>query len=375
MGNLRNNSLQKLPEGFHSDGDNLFLRVKGNSRSWVYRYRLKGKTFELGLGSLRFIDLNTARRKATELSLARMNGALPNELKKISNPIHTLDRVAVADIMEDALAWWATLKGTKASSIQVYRTRLSYPELSSLDLNTCSAEDIAKTILKTKGNTQATVLITALRICQKYGLHKGILANRDILSQAVLEPYMPKDTHKVKHRAYVPWEELPALYAKISKETSVTSKALRFTILQVLRVGETLNLRSEDVDREKLIAVAKNTKVQDRFEFPLTPTSLDLISTRDYPFSVTSANVLAFLRQYAPEATVHGFRSSFSMWCADNRKDPEIREMCLQHVVNNKVASAYQRSDLMEHRRQLLQEWADYVTSASDPQDTHGSAS
>ena len=61
--------------------------------------------------------------------------------------------------------------------------------------------------------------------------------------------------------------------------------------------------------------------------------------------------------------TIHGFRASFSTWCAENGKDPEMRERCLGHAVDTKVAACYQRSDLLERRRALIQEWAAYVTS------------
>lgn len=63
------------------------------------------------------------------------------------------------------------------------------------------------------------------------------------------------------------------------------------------------------------------------------------------------------------DTTIHGLRASFSTWCADNEKDPTLRERCLDHVVEGRIVRAYQRSDQLELRRKLLQEWNDYVTS------------
>ena len=60
--------------------------------------------------------------------------------------------------------------------------------------------------------------------------------------------------------------------------------------------------------------------------------------------------------------TPHGFRSSFKGWAtADGRWSWEAIELCLAHRVGNSVAQAYFRDDLLEQRRAVMQEWADYV--------------
>jgi len=58
----------------------------------------------------------------------------------------------------------------------------------------------------------------------------------------------------------------------------------------------------------------------------------------------------------------HGLRSSFSDWAADNRKDYDLKEAALAHVLKDKTAAAYQRSDLLEQRRPLMQAWADFCS-------------
>ena len=60
----------------------------------------------------------------------------------------------------------------------------------------------------------------------------------------------------------------------------------------------------------------------------------------------------------------HGFRSSFRDWAAEQTSFPrEVMEAALAHQVANKVEAAYLRSDLLEKRRQLMQQWADYLKS------------
>jgi integrase len=65
--------------------------------------------------------------------------------------------------------------------------------------------------------------------------------------------------------------------------------------------------------------------------------------------------------------TVHGFRSTFSDWCAEQTNFPsEVREMALAHVVGDKVEAAYRRGDLFEKRRQLMAAWAWFAGGESN---------
>ena len=61
------------------------------------------------------------------------------------------------------------------------------------------------------------------------------------------------------------------------------------------------------------------------------------------------------------DLTAHGFRSTFSDWCAEQTNFPsEVREMALAHTVGDKVEAAYRRGDLFEKRRQLAEAWGSY---------------
>jgi hypothetical protein len=66
------------------------------------------------------------------------------------------------------------------------------------------------------------------------------------------------------------------------------------------------------------------------------------------------------------DLTVHGFRSAFSDWCAEQTNiASEVREMALAHVVGDKVEAAYRRGDLLQKRRQLGEAWAKYCEAPS----------
>ena len=59
-------------------------------------------------------------------------------------------------------------------------------------------------------------------------------------------------------------------------------------------------------------------------------------------------------------ATVHGFRSTFSDWSAEQGNAPTLAEAALAHTVQG-VEGAYRRTDLFDERRPLMDAWGEYV--------------
>jgi integrase len=59
------------------------------------------------------------------------------------------------------------------------------------------------------------------------------------------------------------------------------------------------------------------------------------------------------------DATTHGFRSTFRDWVAEVTNYPrELAEKALAHTLSDKVEAAYQRGDMFEKRRRLMDDWA-----------------
>jgi len=65
----------------------------------------------------------------------------------------------------------------------------------------------------------------------------------------------------------------------------------------------------------------------------------------------------------------HGFRSSFRDWVAEKTKVPrEIAETCLGHVGGSQVERAYRRTDYLEQRHEIMEEWARFVSGELNSQ-------
>ena len=65
-------------------------------------------------------------------------------------------------------------------------------------------------------------------------------------------------------------------------------------------------------------------------------------------------------------------RQCFRVWAAEEILGSfEIAEKSLAHKTNRRVEGAYQRSTLVEPRRDLARQWADYLTKTSITADHH----
>ncbi len=93
-----------------------------------------------------------------------------------------------------------------------------------------------------------------------------------------------------------------------------------------------------------------------------TTTTTNLVfpgSWRDRPLShMAMRGVLQ--RMGRKGLTVHGFRSCFRDWAAETGQPADIAEAALAHALGSKVQAAYQRGDLLERRRKLMDSWADW---------------
>jgi integrase len=113
-------------------------------------------------------------------------------------------------------------------------------------------------------------------------------------------------------------------------------------------------------------------KAKKTHRVPLTPQMLALLGERradDVPlFEVSGANAMRdTLKSLDGNGyTVHGFRSSFEDWGAEATDYPrDLIKLCTAHDKRTKTDKAYQRSDLLEKRREIMQQWSDFVAGRS----------
>lgn len=79
---------------------------------------------------------------------------------------------------------------------------------------------------------------------------------------------------------------------------------------------------------------------------------------------LSDMTLLKVMRDMETGVTVHGFRSAFRDWVAEETSYPgEVAEAALAHAIPNKVEAAYRRTDFLAKRRSLMREWAAFCTN------------
>jgi integrase len=184
------------------------------------------------------------------------------------------------------------------------------------------------------------------------------------------------------HHKALPYSEIPALVARLRELGSVSALCLEFLILTAARSGEAMGARWQEFDLERSVWTLPSYRMKAGLEHrvPLSPRAKEIVAHMvgvrmgDYVFvgqksgrPLSNMALEMLLRRLKVDVTVHGFRSSFRDWAAEQTNVPrEVAEAALAHILENRVEAAYRRSDLFEKRRALLASWATFAAEISD---------
>jgi integrase len=197
-----------------------------------------------------------------------------------------------------------------------------------------------------------------------------------------LENLLPKRSRVrgVQHHAALPYGEMPGFMAALRAQEGIAARALEFTILTAARSGEVRGARWAEVDMNASLWTipAGRTKQNREHRIPLASAARAILmklhetTEGDFVFpSVKQGRPISIMpmpkllpRMGRDDITVHGFRSSFRDWAAEQTNYPrEVVEMALGQAVGDKVEAAYRRGDLFEKRRKLMEAWASYCAA------------
>lgn len=182
----------------------------------------------------------------------------------------------------------------------------------------------------------------------------------------------------VKHFAAMPYAELPAFMATLAGVKTMSARALEFTILTAARAGEATNAQWNEIDfNSKLwIIPASRMKMKREHRTPLSEPAIQILSKlqetsgNGFVFSgrgagsLTPDSMQALLHKLGCSVTVHGFRSSFRDWSGnETAHSREVCEQALAHRNGDATEQAYRRSDAIDKRRALMDDWATYLST------------
>jgi len=363
--------------GWLNDGAGLYLRTHKNlSQSWVFRYRDRykgGKLRDVGLGGTGDVTLAKARELTDKAREAVREGRDPRlAIKQTGGPI-TFQEAAEQYIAAHAPQWSNPKHRDQwANTLKTY----VFPSIGALPVEAIETDHVyavLERIWYEKTETAARVRMrmeSVLSWATARGYRKGF---NPAVWRGHLDQLLPKRSKvaPVKHFSAVDYKALPDLYATLGD--SITAKALKFTILTACRTSEVINARWSEIDGDLWIIPPERMKARREHRVPLSRAALDVLATLDdstgwvFPGlklgkPLSNMAMLTFIKKKHPGTTVHGMRSAFRDWAAEETHHPEyLAEMALAHVIGNKVEAAYRRGDLLNKRRALMDDWARYV--------------
>jgi len=358
----------------------LHLWVKPNlQRYWIFRYTLSNKRQGLSLGAYPNIGLKQARIRATEARDKVNRGVCPIKEKKASK---TPIKRSLSPLFSDfALSYiqtmrpkWRNAKHADqwTSTVKTY----AFPIIGSKqlqDIDTADIQSILMPIWLSKPETASRLRGRLEKILSAAKTSKHRSASNPAIWKGHLENLLPSHQNKEKHHEALPYEDIPEFMAQLREMEGVSILALEFTILNANRTGEVLFSKRTEVEGNVWTIPGSRMKSGRTHQVPLSQRALEILTIAksldpdsEYLFSINQkplCNMAMLMKAKRMRAgiTVHGFRSTFRDWVAEETEhSPEVAEMALAHAIGNKVEAAYRRGKLLERRRKLMNDWESY---------------
>ena len=364
--------------GKYYDQHGLFLHVRpSGAKKWLQRYTFQGRRREIGLGSAKIVSVATARKNAHQNLVLVSEGIDPIEDKKQDSVIPKFE-VAALKVYEDNRPTWRNAKHA-AQFITTLET-YAFPVIGSVSVKEINSSHILR-ILSPIWVKKAE---TAKRVRQRLStVFKYCVAQQwrtdDPANIAIVEA-LPNPKRKVQHRKSISYNDVSDFIETVSKSSAglSTKLGLEFLILTATRSGEVRNARWDEVNGSVWTIPAERMKAGVAHRIPLPSRCIEILEEAktisqgscfifegtkpNKPLSENTFNKL--MKELDLEVHAHGFRTSFRTWTQEKTNYPrEIAEAALAHSLRDKAEAAYARSDLLEKRAEMMEAWAQFISS------------
>jgi integrase len=374
----------------------LYLRAgsKRGTGKFILRFvsPTSGKRRDMGLGTYPEMGLADARKKALQAREFISMKLDPIEQRNAESSTETSLReiptfeIAAYRTYEGIAAGFKNLKHSRQwiSTLETY----AFQHIGNKAVNALTTADFAEVLRGVWLEKQETASRVKQR-CERvmtWCIANQFASTNPVSAVDALLPKQQSKSERVAHFPAVPWRDLPEVAKVIltPKTLSLSRQALLFLILTATRSGEVRGATWDEIDFENRIWTIPATRMKAgiRHRVPLNDASLGIIQARSKVvlsgtliFSrngntpISDMTITKFLRdQKIPSdhpgrvATAHGFRSSFRDWASENGYSKDQAERALAHSIQNATEAAYHRTDQLEQRRSMMQDWARFVT-------------
>jgi integrase len=389
--------VKRLKEpGYHAVGKvpGLMLQISATeTKSWVLRVKVGDKRREIGLGPYPAVGLALAHQKAQE-----MRDKIASGIDPVVERVTARQAIIQQQLQERALSWtfrkcaeayirarapgWRNVKHAKQweATLETY----VYPTIGNKLVGNIDISDVISIVephWTTKTETINRVrnrieLILDWATVRKYrsgdnpARWKGNL-DKLLARRSVVAPI-------VNHRA-LDASDIFGFLEILRTVNGTAARCLEFVVLTACRSGEARLATWDEIDFETKTwnIPAVRMKAGRKHSVPLSKPVITLLKSlpqiageplifpgRFEGKPLSDMAMTKVMRDMGVDAVPHGFRASFSSWCASETAYPaEVREMALAHAIGDATQAAYQRSDLFEKRRRLMADWANHCTT------------
>lgn len=380
--------LKSLPAGKHFDGGGLYLLVKplksgGLSRYWCMKFRFGGVEDVLRFGVFPEVGLKEARHRRDEARALLRDGINPKAHKQAKQEAHrratsALFPAVAADWLEFKERGWAPESARKAR--YVLDTYLIPPlrRQSVSTLTTKQALDVLQACAE-KAPALAAKARQYIAGIVDFAIRQGLREDGKVL---MLRGALPK-YEKGHIPAATDLKDLEAVVKAIAEyDSEVTRAALQFSMLTAQRPGNVVSARWEHIDLESA-------------EWSIPPDEMKKRHAHVVPLPRQAVEILEAMKQYTAGQTyvfpplarqkskhlardtlskalrdmgfqgrhsTHGFRGMLRTVARERLGvDVDVLEAQLAHSKKGDVQKAYDRTQFLEQRREVMQAWADYL--------------
>lgn len=384
----------------------LYLQVSSEtSRSWVLRVTVGDKRREIGLGPYPAVGLKDAHTRAQAERDKIKSGVDPvierqaagSALRAAQASEITFSDAAKQFISSRAHGW----KNAKHAD-QWRNTIAQYaePVLGKMLVRHISREHVLQVldpIWTTKTETASRVrgrIENILDWARVKGYRSG---ENPALWRGNLDHLLakPSTITVVRHHPALPYQQIGGFLENLRENEATGAKCLEFAILTCSRSIEVRGARWAEFDLDLGIwcVPAERMKLKKEHRVPLSQAAIDLLRGLRQPERadenslvfpsprgkvLSDMTLLAVIRRMNGDSeppiwrdpkqkdapvVPHGFRSTFKDWATEMTNHPrELIEVALAHIPGDSSEMAYWRSEVLERRRQLMTDWADFAS-------------
>lgn len=376
-----------------ADSGGLYLEVSPNgSRRWFWKYRKDGKEGRMALGSYPAVSLSAARKARDVAKLTKAGGTDPVQARKVdklkaSNPAGDSFRVVALEWFDKQAPHWS-----EAHAIRAKRQfeRDLFPWLGERRLVDIEPVELLATLRKVEQRGAVETADRGLMLARqvwRYGVATGRVP-RDVTAdlKGALSPYRGKHFAAITEP-----EKLGELIRAIRayKGGPIVRAALQLAPILFQRPGELRAAEWSEIDLDAAlwtIPAARMKRTKDGKEngaphvVPLPRQAVEILRglhgytghgrmvfpgerSHDRPISENSVRTALITLGYTPDVqTWHGFRATARTMLAERLEcDPLVIEAQLAHSVKDANGRAYNRTQYIKQRADMMQRWADFL--------------